>query len=263
MKRTVKRLGDRPRPGGSIVLPDLDWYLTSLSPLFWIKNNEASGHVTNYGSDGGVSSGETDLTYAQTGQLGAGEAIDFNGTTSILTFAAASVPTIKTTTSQRWCVLCNADTQGEGTAGTFYAIGTGASRYFRFSLTRLIAYFSTDGTAAQSRSLLGEFSFPTGWVLYFMDYDNSDSLGLGRNIRFIYATATTPATLMTLDVNTPATGTLTTAPPGDLIIGNRSVEDNTFDGPIDFMFAGAGLWSPAGTPADLTIPEMIRSLVFQ
>ncbi len=240
---------------------NLHSYLLSLAPTLYCKFNEATGNIVNYGSDGGTGT-VTGCTQAQAGQLGAGEAYLFDGVDDIVTFANAAVPTTKALTTQRWCFLVNASGLGESNAGSFFVWNGGAYPQLRFlSSNRMNAVLPTDGTSPTVTSNINQVTFLGSWALVFMDYDNADALGLGRKIRLLVATAAAATTLLTLATNTAGTGTYTV--PGTVLsLGAKTDGTQTFAGLMDFALGGAGLWSPAGAPLDLTVPNRIHNLVF-
>jgi hypothetical protein len=228
-----------------------------------LRFSEVSGNVINYGTDGntGAVSG---ATQGQTGQLGANEATLCDGVDDIAaTFANADIAGTKALTTQRWCFLVNAATLGEGGAGAFLVYGnaTTETALTFLSSNRLQAYVSAATTDAQARTTTGQVDFIGSWALVFVDYDDANALGLGRKIRLITATAASASAALTLAIDTAAVGAVV-ASANDLNIGNRTATDFTFDGLFDLALAGAGLWSPAGAPADLTICDQIRSIVF-
>jgi hypothetical protein len=241
----------------------LDQYLAWLGG--WtldLKFNEASGNIVNYGSDGG-SGVAANLTYAQAGQLGAGEAVSYDGTTSSVAFANAAVPATKALTTQRLLFLIKATSYGEGNQGMFFAWGNGASTNHRLHFDGaggvLNALIDTDDVSAAAITNVGQAAILNAWTLVFMDYDDANALGLGRKIRLITATAASAPALLTLATDTAATGTVT--PRTDALnIGMRTLGDFTFAGLRDKDLGGAGLWSPGGLPADLSVPNRIRQL---
>jgi hypothetical protein len=229
--------------------------ITSLNPTIWARYNEASGNLINYGSDGN-SGAVTSATQGQTGQLGSQEAYDFDAIDDEVVFTNADIAGTVALTTQRWMYLINAATLGTGSAGQFFIWG-GVNHILRFlSANRLQCVINTDGTDPTATSNTGQVDFLTSWALVFVDYDDGDILGNGRKIRLLRATAASATTLLTLATDTAGTGTIV-APAANLTIGSGNL-----DGLIDETVVSANLWSPAGAPADLTLCDDIRSVVF-
>ena len=242
-------------------------YLATLSPMLLNKFNEPSGNLQNYGSEGALAVGTVSgCTYAQAGQLGASEAYLFDGADDYVSIANAVIPNVKALTTQRWCWLINASSLGESDFGTIAAWGAGTPTgqlFLRFNVgNSLVAYIDTDGTDPVAVTNDNQVDFLATWALLFLDYDNADALGLGRRIRLFRATAASATTLLTLFTNTAGTGTIV-AHSNALLWGNRSGTDTSFAGLMDMAFVGAGLWTPATLPTDLTVMNRIRSLVFK
>lgn len=239
----------------------LNALLLSLSPTLYARFNENAGNLINYGSDGN-SGTVVGPTQGQTGQLGTNEAYLFDGVDDIITLANADIPATKALTSQRWMFLINASSLGENSNGMFAVYGA-ANQGFRLFLQvgdglRATVDAATDADAITNA---GQVDFLNTWALVFVDYDHADDLGLGRKNRILRATAASATTLLTLGTDQAAVGALVTVT-NDLHLGNRAATDRTFAGLMDIVFAGTNLWSPAGSPADLTLPDQIRSLVF-
>lgn len=234
-------------------------YLLTLSPSMLLKFNELSGSIVNYGDDGGAGT-VAGCTQNQAGQLGSSEAYLYDGVDDTIVFANASLPSTKALTTQRWCFLIKATSYGEGGYGklaywssAFAVAFTGGNKIF--------AGVDLNTTDAVAISNIGQVDFINSWALFFVDYDNANALALGKKIRLLRATASSATTLLTLGTDTAGVGTVVT-PSADLSIGNSAVLDGTFAGLVDLCFVGAGLWSPAGAPTDLSVPNYIRSLVF-
>ena len=252
---SFRRLG---AAGGGGLASRVMSYLSTLSPTLLLKFNETSGNVINYGSDGGAGT-VSGCTQAQVGQLGASEAYLYDGVDDIVTFTNASLPTTKALTTQRWCYLIKPTNYGEGGYGK---VAWWSSVYtLSMAVNTMFARVSLSTTPAESVPNVGQVDFIGSWVLLFVDYDDGNALGLGRRLRIIRATLASEATLLTLSTNTAGVGTVVT-PVEDFIVGNRGTLDLTFNGLFDFAFISAGLWSPSATPADLSVPNYIRSMVF-
>ncbi len=239
----------------------LNAYLGSLNPTLYLKFNETIGELLNYGAEviTGVVSG---CTQGQMGQLGANEAYLYDGVDDVVTLLNASLVLTKALTTRRWCYLVKPTSLGESDIAAFNRWNSGGANRLTFqTFNRLTAFVDTNTTDAVSTTNNDQVDFLNMWALVFFDYDETDILGLGRRIRLLRATAASPTALLTLANNTAATGNLVT-PTGNLTIGNGQTTAATFAGYFDFVFAGGGLWSPAGVPTDLTIPNRIRSLVF-
>lgn len=232
-------------------------YLVTLSPTFLLKYNETAGDAANSGSDGGSGS-VSGATQGQVGQLGANTAYLFDGVDDIITFISASVTGTKNLTTQRWCFLFNPASMGESSNGRIVEFG---NNIWLLTATNDID-FRLVGSTGTARAVTNMGSIATStWQLIFVDYDDADVMGLGRHIRVFHATAASAAALMALGTDNVLIGTVT-AQSADLLIGNNALTSRTFDGLRSIDFGGAGLWTPAGTPGDLTVLNRIRSLVF-
>lgn len=226
--------------------------VAALNPLLWLRLRETSGtSVTNSGSvsvSGTWTPGAGALN--QTGQLGAGEAYEYDGADSKIQFAIASIAAIANLTTQRWAFLYNADTLGEATASFFFGWGTsGSAHQLRFlSANRLTATIQTGTTSAAVTTDVDQVADIIGaWRWIFMDYDDADSLGNGRRIRLWKSTpGSGVVTALTLGGgNVAATGTVTVQS-ADLCIGNLTSQIRTLDGKLDEVICGgASLWTTA------------------
>jgi hypothetical protein len=232
----------------------------SLNSTLYLRFNEASGSAINYGSDGGTGT-VSGCTQAQQGQLGPGEAVSFDGVDDVVTLANAAVPATKALATQRWCFLVNASSLGEGNVGALMVWNTGTTTIRFGGGNVLFARVDTNGTDVNAIAAAGQVNFLTQWALVFVDCDAGGELGLGFRLRLIKATAASPAALMTLGTDTAGTGSVI-VPTGTLTLGNSAATTTTLAGLMDVALAGAGLWSPAGAPADLTLCQRIRHEVF-
>jgi len=243
----------------TLTLQRLYSYLATLGFTIDARFNETSGDLLNYGSDGDAA--VSGATQAQAGQLGAGEAYLFDGADDVCTFANADVANTKALTTRRGLALINATSLGELDAGRLFDWNSHFTSLNFVSTNRLQCIIDTDGTDANAISNNNQVDFVGAWALVFWDYDDADALGLGRKIRLMRATAASATTLLTLGTDTAATGTVI-APSGNLTLGNNDALVVSFDGLFDVFAQGGSLWSPAATPADVTIPDRIRQLVF-
>jgi hypothetical protein len=227
-----------------------------------LRFNEASGNIVNYGIDGGVGT-PANVTYGQTGQLGANEAYSFNGTTSVVAIANAAVPLTKALTAQRWVFLVKPVSAGESNIGAllYWSNSESGGVVIRFAGATVLRASFDAGTDAVAQTNAGQVDFINSWALVFVDFDPANALGLGAKLRIFRATAASAVALLTLATDTAAIAPLV-EPSGPLNIGNNTAGSATFDGLIDFVRGGAGLWSPDGAPTDKTRMEGLRSIVF-
>lgn len=256
----TKEYQQRVFEGEPTVSEQLYAYLATLGT--WtldVRFKEPSGDLMNYGTDGN-SAVVTNATYSQEGQLGKREAYLYDGLNTSAVFNNSDVIETKNLTTQRWCFLINPTNLGESSNAAFYWWVGAASNITFASSNRIFASIDA-ATDASARTNTNQVDFLGNWTLVFVDYDDTNLLGLGRHIRIMRATSASATTLLTLATNIAAVGAVI-VPSGTLSLGNDNAFNRTFDGLIDFMVAGPGLWSPAGTPADLTIPNAIRSIVF-
>ncbi len=238
----------------------LDVFSLALLPTAYCKFNEASGNLINYGSDGN-SGAVSGATQGQTGQSGAKQAYLFDGVDDRVLFTNADVPATAALTTHRWYFLIKPASLGEGNVSSIAAWGDLTS-ILRFGTTNSMAgKVDMATTDALSITNNNQVDFLTEWTLIFIDYDDANVLGLGRRIRIMRATVGSATTILTLATNTAGTGAVVAAT-DNMALGNREDTGATIDGLLDRAFAGADLWSPNGAPADLTLPDQIRSIVF-
>lgn len=242
--------------GGGITF---DEFALSLSPTIYNIFDEAASPIINYGSDGN-SAAAANVTFSQTGQLG--NACLFDGDTSVVTYTLASFPNTNALTSQRWMFLVHPTSLGEGSIGMWLTLG-GTTRLLFQSTNRLLCVMNCGGgaTNASVTTNNNEVTFLNSWALVFMDFDNSNVLGLGRRIRLFYSTAATPPTLMTLAADQAAGAAFINAA-ADFKLGNNAAGSGGFAGRFNRAFVASGVWSPAGTPADISTLTTLWSLAF-
>jgi hypothetical protein len=203
--------------------------VAALNPLLWLRNRETSGtNAANSGSAGATLDGTIGgtTTLGQTGQLGANEAFDFDGATSLITVANNAA--LAALTSREICFLCNMQTKGESSVGTFFNWGDSlTNRLLNVATDTLqmqIDLATTDATTTLANSSINIFL--NKWAYLFFSYDDTTKLisayyGLnGVVTEFSYASQVT------------GVGGIT-AIAQNLIIGNRQSVDRTFDGLID------------------------------
>jgi hypothetical protein len=235
-------------------------FMLSLKPTLYLKFSEISGNIINYGSDGNTGT-VTACTQGQVGQLGMNEAYLFDGATSVVSFLNASLPATKALTTQRYVFLFKPNTMGEG-GSTSLLFWTSA--IYRVALSTTLAVFASvdlNTTDANVGTNNNQIDFIGSWTLLFMDYDDSNVMGLGRRIRIFRATATKPVTKLTLATDTAGVGVV--VPSGNpLYLGNNALTSATMDGLYDFVSVGSGLWTPATAPTDFSTMNYIRSIVF-
>jgi len=159
--------------GGSLTW---ETYMTSLAPASWHRYRDSATPALNAGSLGSaLDMTATNTTFAQTGKLGAGEAISLNGTTSLLT--AANNATLAGYTTWEWVFLINPTSAGEATAAWLAGWGTGlaAEGYFmRFNAATTaikISLFNTLGSGFVTDTNTGIAT--SAWSLLFFSFDNA------------------------------------------------------------------------------------------
>lgn len=213
-----------------------DAYVASLAPLLWYKFNEPSGTtVTNYGSLGSAVNGTFTPgsgAVAQTGQLGASEAYDWDGTASLVTVAYnAGMDSLTTFTV---AALIRADGAGEGTVGTIYTWGnlnTTASLRFVGASRALIFIHRYNTTVMQT---VTSTALSTGqWYWVFAEYDEG-----GDRRGDIYLSSGGVAVEASYASQQASVGTVVTNGVSP-IIGNLAVGSNTWDGQQDEI-----MWIP-------------------
>jgi hypothetical protein len=200
-------------------------YIASLNPLLWHKHNDPSGTTgTNSGSLGSGQNGTySNATLAQAGQLGAGEAVSWNGTTTFMSVPnSASVDGIATFT---WAFLHNLSSAGEGTLSRLYCWGDSGSALLSMNTAQVVAGVPATGAAS---SVANSFFTFGAWQWTFMTYDDTGD----RRIRLYKGLAGGSLTELTYGTQTAATGTLTVTG-STLYIGNRANNDRTIAGLVD------------------------------
>lgn len=239
-------------------------YIASLAPVLWLRFREVSGtNVANSGSMAAVGTFTPGVgAVGQAGLLGANEAYDFDGADSKVQFANADVAALKALTTQRSMILCFLDNLGEASVGFLWTWGVNTSHVWRINSTnRMFGQIDTDGTNAAANTNNNEISDCIGvWRLFFMDYDDTDAMGLGRKIRFFKSVpGSGVVTPLTLATDTAATGTVV-EPSADYAVGNTTSQIFTFNGRIDELIHTSGLWTPANAPTDYSAMETISRL---
>lgn len=237
-----------------------DEFLQSLNPLWYAKFNEVAGDLIDHGSEGADGTLNGGVTQGAAAIEDFGSYL-YDGVDDQIVIANADLPNAKAITTQRWVFLINATSMGENGGGIIFRWGNAAPTLNLTGTFRLRYAVTTDAIGSQALSNDNQVDFIGTDTLVFADYDDSGVLGLGRRCRIMRATAANATTLLTLATNTAATGTIVSSP-DNLNIGARTLLNFTFDGLIALGFLAGGLWSPAGSPADLTVPDTIRSLVF-
>lgn len=247
--------------GGVSVATLVNAYLDSIgSWVLDVRFDEESGNLINHGTDGN-SAGNANVTQGVNGQLGRGEAYDYNGTDSRSTFANADVPGCAALTAWRWVGLFKVDTVGESCLLTFGHFGDAGWRYIAINAVgRIIARVDTASGTATVGSPAGTM-IADKWVLVFVDFDNANILGNGRILRIIYSDAGAAPT--ELAASPVAAADTIVVSSGDLAIGEFTNGGYDMDGQIDFeRWGGDSLWSPAGQPLNLDVPTALWNLVF-
>lgn len=203
-------------------------YINSLAPLLWRRYNETSGTTgVNYGSLGGTTTWTPGVGGAlgQEGHLGANEAYDFNGTTSLDSFANnATMANAETFTR---CYLAKARSAGEGSTGVLSAWGTLSGEHSdRFSgAGRAIA--ARADYATNATSLTNETLDLDVWYWIFVTYDVT-----GDRKAYITLSQNGVATPATYATQIASVGAYT-APAAAYAIGALTNNSATWDGFID------------------------------
>lgn len=227
-------------PGGSASYAQ--YIKSTVAPLMWLKFNEASGNIVNYGNEGGVGT-VTGCTQGQVGKFGGNQAYSFDGTDDIISIANAALPNLKAVTTQRWAFLVNASSLGELSRGVFFRWGA-VSYLLQFQANNVLrAFVDLNTTDANVVTNDNQVDFLGSWAWVFMDYDDADTLGLGRKIRLFKGISNT-VTQLTFATDTAGVGTVVSQT-GALSIGNTADTSLTFAGLMDEAIAGAGLWTTA------------------
>jgi len=246
-------------------------YINSLGVDLWLKLNEVSGNPVNNGSLSGLTITNSTGAAPTQGQNGVpthgearlNEAYDFAGDAANGAMVSiANNATIKAWTTQKWCFVCHPDTLGAGNAGQIAVWGgfgvTDHKLLGLVSSNRIQATINTDSTNAQATANVNQISDCVGVdCLFFVDYDDSNILANGRKIR-IFKSVAGVVTQITLATDTAAVGNVD-QPTTALIIGNRNVRDQTFDGRIDEIIAkgaAVGADTAAKTACLWTTTEM-------
>jgi hypothetical protein len=195
--------------------------LVASAGVGWRFRETSGSTAAAYGAwASGLNAALTDVTLAQTGQLGANEAADFNGTTSIAAVTSSANNNQLATAS--YAFLVNADTTGESAGGRFidadnidlilFNSGQPIQARFNYSVTNASAITTTN--------------FPlTAWAWLFVDY----TAGSAPQIFIGQAGAVTECSYSGIPVASSGTKTSHTT----LRIGNNSAAARTFDGKID------------------------------
>lgn len=210
-------------PGGA-ALTYAD-YVASLAPLLWLRLRETSGTTAaNSGSLGAAQNGvNTDVTVGQTGQLGANEAADLNGTTSKI-----QVPATASLNLNAWTYAClvKADTAGESSQGNFFAydVAGNFAAKFNSALTALRCAWGT-GTFSVSVTTTGLTAGTWAWVFFTFDFAGDKKIRIYTGVAGVLAEKAYSS-----QTDTAAVPTLTGQ---SLIVGNTSNQVFTFDGLYD------------------------------
>lgn len=252
-----------PRDGGGTVAQRVNDYLDSLGGWTYdARFNESSGDLLSYGTDSSATGTNTNVDQEQVGQLGAKESYNYNGSTSTTQVANANLSNSKALTTQRGLVLFYIDSAANHMIFSYGVGGAVGQHYVDVnSVGRFEAGVRLTVSDAMARSNAGKIATDK-WYLAGWDYDDADSLGLGRKTRLFIGDAETSMTLSIGGGQNTGNGTVET-PAGDLGIGAYGdTPSNFLDGRLDLLRIGNNLWSPAGTPSDITALEAARVLVF-
>jgi Concanavalin A-like lectin/glucanases superfamily len=207
-------------------------YIASLAPIEWLRFNEPSGTtVVNYGSLTNANATFTPGSgaVAQTGQLGAVEAYDFDGAASLATITYNAA--LDGLTAFTFAALVKADSAGEGNVGTIYTWGNNNTTATLRFVGASRAFFFAHRYATTSMQTVTTTALATGqWYWVFGTYDQSgDRFGRiyissgGTAVEAAYSGAPAPiASVGTVTVNGVAP-----------IVGNLALASNSWDGLID------------------------------
>jgi hypothetical protein len=220
----------------------------TINPALWLRFRETSGTtIANSGSGGtGLNGTASNVTVNQTGQLGAGEAADFNGTNSLITVpASASLGSATYSVA----ILCRLDNTGESAQGTFFRFGLNAANgdILRLEATGLSAY-TYNGTAYQVTRATSNPALST-WVWVFA-VRNGGGSGEWRLYRSVSGVLTEFAygTQQNVTSGRPNHDSL------PLHVGNRAVTlDHTLDGLLDEFIWTSGVLSTAQMQQIITL----------
>lgn len=198
----------------------------ALNPLLWLEMRATSGTTEiNEGTLGAAQNGTiSGLTLAQAGLSGPNEALDWNGASGNISVPNAGALNLTTFT---FAVLCNPDSAGEGDSGRFFDHTPSSLRFFGFAGSsgvnaRIRAIVGAATTLADTFTSYSEV-FDGSWRWYIMTYDN----GGDRKTR-VYRNVTE----LTYTTQDAAVGEFTNVT-SNLVIGNRGLDDVTFDGRKD------------------------------
>lgn len=194
----------------------------------WLRFRETAGTtITNSGSGGATYNGTLAGTpgFAATGQLGAGEALTYNGTDTEITIPA-NAAVVNTWTSITVAMLVKMASAGESNFGRLFGNFKGILNYLQFngSANALDLAVDTNGTDGRATTSAG---VGTDWIWLFYTYSHT-----GDKTPRLYKGINGAVTEKPYSVQTPATGALSSATVV-LSVGNNGSQSQTLNGLYD------------------------------
>jgi len=208
-----------------------DIIATAANPTVFIQRDAGSASKLLYFDDaevrkvGDLDAAITTVTLGQTGKLGANEAFDFNGTTSLLSIANKASINALTRFGKAW--LVNLDNAGEANGGHFFRFGDGVTQLQILSSNTLFGRVDYNTTDASATTHAGQLPTFGRWEWVFMNYDET----INRKVH-LYRGVNGAVTEYTYSAQPASEGTRVTETTA-LILGNRTSADVTIDGKMD------------------------------
>lgn len=205
-------------------------YIALLSPLVWLRLNEATGETTavNSGSLGATFNGTySNCTLAQTGKIGPSSAVSYNGTTSRLQIAnGAGLANLTTWT---YAALVNPTNAGEGGGGQFWDWGNAVNEpYAGYNgVITSLAFRLADTTPTAFNTTTTTGLTASTWQWLFATFDNA-----GDRKLHAYRGVASAVAEFAYGAQPVMVGTYKT-PISPLNIGNNTATSATFAGLYD------------------------------
>lgn len=216
--------------GGASYASTLQSFVDAGTLPLWLRFRETSGTTAaNAGSSGATLNATWTPgvgSVGQTGKLGANEAYLYDALNSKATIADAT--SIASAAVFTQAVLIRPATAGESNSGAFMYWDSNTQAYFKIdsNLNAVNVRVDTDATSANTLGTLTLAANTWQWV--FATYDNAGD----RKLRLYKGVGGAVTEATAYGAQTAATGNLI-AQGTALVIGNRSANDNTFDGLFD------------------------------